>query len=212
MTLSNIMLIAIGSTVLRATLVNNTSVEALKELLNKNPLTIEMNDYGNFEKVGDIGTTLPRNDVRITTEPGDIILYLGSSLCLYYNTNTYTFTRIGKIQDVTQEDLKRILGDGSVTVTFSLEKNDDDKSEDPSTDKDNTENTGSDGNLSSDHQDKNPIDSPEKPSSNNKSKTAIIAGTVSAAVVVVVVIAVIVTCYFKKVACFRKISNSESQA
>lgn len=112
------MLITIGSTVLKSILVNNTSTDALKKLLNENPLIIQMNDYGNFEKVGPIGTTLPRNDVRITTEPGDIILYLGSNLCLYYNTNTYTFTRIGKIQDVTQDELKKILGDGSVTVTF----------------------------------------------------------------------------------------------
>ena len=129
MILSNVMLLTIGSTVLKSILVNNTSTDALKELLNQNPLTIEMNDYGNFEKVGPIGTTLPRNDVRITTEPGDIILYLGSNLCLYYNTNTYTFTRIGKIQDVTQDDLKKILGDGSVTVTFSLEKKDEQSSD-----------------------------------------------------------------------------------
>ncbi|KAK8892767.1 hypothetical protein M9Y10_030008 [Tritrichomonas musculus] len=129
MILSNVMLLTIGSTVLKSILVNNTSTDALKELLNQKPLTIEMNDYGNFEKVGPIGTTLPRNDVRITTEPGDIILYLGSNLCLYYNTNTYTFTRIGKIQDVTQDDLKKILGDGSVTVTFSLEKKDEQSSD-----------------------------------------------------------------------------------
>lgn len=186
-----------------------------------------MDDYGNFEKVGEIGATLPRNDVRITTEPGDIILYLGTRLCLYYSTNTYTFTRIGKIEDVTQEYLKSILGEGSVTVTFSLEKNDDEneytntleKSEttdntEKSETTDNTEKSETTGNTenSSDHNDEDNSNGNPKPSSNNKkSKTAIIAGLVSAAAVVVIVIAITLTCYVKKKACFTKVAHSESQ-
>lgn len=169
-------------------MVENTSTEALKELLNKNPLTIKMDDYGNFEKVGEIGTTLPRNDVRITTEPGDIILYLGTRLCLYYSPNTYTFTRIGKIEGVTQEYLKKVLGEGSVTATFSLEKNSDDQSEYS-----------------------HPIENPKAPSKNKNTKTAIIAGTVSAAAAIIIVVAITLTCYFKKLSCFGKRSVSEIQ-
>lgn len=81
-----------------------------------------MNDYGNFEKEGNLGTTLPRNDTRITTGPGDIILYQGSSITIYYDTNTWSFTRLGKINGVTREQLLTALGKGSVRVTFSLEK------------------------------------------------------------------------------------------
>ena len=82
----------------------------------------DMHDYGSFEKIGEIGDTLPRNDEQITTEPGDVILYLGTSITIYYDTNSWNFTRLGKIQNATKEGLLAALGDGDVTVTFSLEK------------------------------------------------------------------------------------------
>ncbi len=112
------MKITVGDTVFTATLADNSSAEALKELLQEGPLTIDMRDYGNMEKVGPIGQSLPENNESITTEPGDIILYLGDSLVIYYDTNSWNFTRIGKIHDVTQEELLAVLGDGDVTVTF----------------------------------------------------------------------------------------------
>jgi hypothetical protein len=107
-----------------ATLVQNSSTEALKEWLKDSPLTIDMHDYGNMEKVGGLGKNLPTNDERITTEPGDIILYQGNSLVIYYAPNTWTFTRLGKINDVTQEELKAALGSGNITVTLSLTNTD----------------------------------------------------------------------------------------
>ncbi len=115
------MKITVGDTVFTATLAENSSAEALAELLQENPLTIEMSDYGNFEKVGPLGRSLPRNDEQITTQAGDIILYQGNSLVIYYDTNTWNFTRIGAISDVTQEELMEALGTGDVTVTFSLD-------------------------------------------------------------------------------------------
>lgn len=115
------MKITIGDTVLTAELADNSSVSALKELLADGPLTINMSDYANMEKVGPIGSSLPRNDEQITTGAGDIILYQGNSLVIYYDKNSWNFTRIGKINGVSQDELKEILGDGEVTVTFSLE-------------------------------------------------------------------------------------------
>lgn len=112
--------IQIGDTVLEANLSDNSSAEAFKELLSEGPLTIEMSDYGNFEKVGPIGKKLPQNDEYITTEPGDIILYQGNSITIYYDKNSWNFTRLGKITGVDKKQLKKILGDGDVTVTFSL--------------------------------------------------------------------------------------------
>ena len=109
-----------SQTELTATMVDNSSVEALIELLKKNPLTIEMRDYGNMEKVGAIGTTLPRNDEQITASPGDIILYQGNALVIYYAPNSWNFTRLGKIDNITQDELKTVLGDGDVTVTLSF--------------------------------------------------------------------------------------------
>jgi hypothetical protein len=112
------MKITIGDRELSATLAQNSSTEALKELLKTGPITIHMRDYGNMEKVGGFGKNLPTNDERITTGPGDLILYQGNAFVIYYAPNTWTFTRLGKINDVTQEELKRALGEGDVTVTL----------------------------------------------------------------------------------------------
>lgn len=117
---NNTMNVIVGDATFTATLVDNSSVQALVELLQEGPLTIEMNDYGNMEKVGPIGQTLPANDEQITTEPGDIILYQSNSLVIYYDTNSWNFTRIGKINDATQEELLDALGSGAVSVTFAL--------------------------------------------------------------------------------------------
>jgi hypothetical protein len=103
-----------------AALVQNSSTESLKELLEVGPITIRMRDYGNMEKVGGLGKSLPTNDERITTAPGDLILYQGNAFVIYYAPNTWTFTRLGRINDVTQNELKTALGEGDVTVTFSL--------------------------------------------------------------------------------------------
>ena len=116
----NRMNITIGETVLTATLVENSSTEALKEMLSAGPITINMRDYGSMEKVGSLGADLPRNDEQITTEAGDIILYQGNAFVIYYAPNSWNFTRLGKVNDVTGEELKDILGDGNVTITLSL--------------------------------------------------------------------------------------------
>ena len=117
---ASVFYIKAGDTVFVAEYADNTSADALRELLAEGSLTIEMSDYGNFEKVGGIGESLPQNNESITTEPGDIILYQGSSITIYYDTNSWSFTRLGKINDVTRDELLDALGDGDVTVTFSL--------------------------------------------------------------------------------------------
>ena len=78
--------------------------------------------YGNFEKVGPLGQSLPTNNQQITTEAGDIILYQGNQITIYYDRNSWNFTRLGKINGVTSQQLQDILGSGDVSVTFSLEK------------------------------------------------------------------------------------------
>lgn len=105
---------------LTATLYDNSSSHALVELLQKGELTIDMHDYGNFEKVGSLQTSLPRNDTQITTEPGDIILYQGNQITIYYDTNSWNFTLLGKIDGITKAELKKILGKGNVTAVLSI--------------------------------------------------------------------------------------------
>lgn len=112
--------ITAGDTVFIATLADNSSADALRELLEEGPLTIDMSDYGNMEKVGPIGKNLPTNDEDITTKAGDLILYQGNSLVIYYDENSWNFTRLGKIEGVTGRELLDAFGKGDVTVTFSL--------------------------------------------------------------------------------------------
>lgn len=103
-----------------ATLNDNSSSKALIEKLEESELTIKMQDYSNFEKVGNLGFNLPRNDEQISTDYGDLILYQGNQFVIYYDKNSWNFTRLGKIDNITQDELKEILGNGNVTVTISL--------------------------------------------------------------------------------------------
>ena len=116
---SEAMLLEVNGYTFEVELENNTSAKALREYVSKEKRTLSLDDYGNFEKVGDLGITLPRNDETITTKEGDLILYLGNKLCLYYNQNTWDFTKLGHIKDTTH--LKEVLGKGSVQVTLLIE-------------------------------------------------------------------------------------------
>lgn len=109
-----------GGKTFTATLVDNSSTQALLKLLAKKDIRVKMEDYANMEKVGSIGTHLPRNDKPTTTGPGDIILYQGHNLVIYYDRNSWNFTRLGKIDNASQADLKAALGTGDVTITISL--------------------------------------------------------------------------------------------
>ena len=109
-----------GYHTLTATLANNSSARAFYELLQKGSITVTMHDYGSFEKVGSLPTSLPRNDTQITTESGDIILYQGNQITIYYDTNSWNFTRLGKVDGVTKSELKKILGKGNVTAVLSI--------------------------------------------------------------------------------------------
>ena len=113
--------IDIGQETFTATLANNSSVDALKELLKDGPLTLKMSDYAGMEKGADLGVTLPQNNQQINTTAGDIILYQGRTLVIYYDTNSWSLTPIGKINDLDEALLKETLGSGDVTVTFSLQ-------------------------------------------------------------------------------------------
>lgn len=115
------MKIQVGETIFTATLAENSSVDALKELMADGPLTLNMSDYANMEKGADLGVTLPQNNEQMNTQAGDIILYQGRTFVIYYDTNSWSLTPIGKIDNVDAESLKAALGTGDVTVTLSFE-------------------------------------------------------------------------------------------
>ncbi len=115
------MKIQVGDTIFTATLAENSSVDALKELMTDDPLTLNMSDYAGMEKGVDLGVTLPQNNEQMNTQAGDIILYQGRTFVIYYDTNSWSLTPIGKIDNVDVEELRDVLGTGDVTVTLSLE-------------------------------------------------------------------------------------------
>ena len=98
---------------------DNESAAALKEAVKNDPLTIQMSMYGGFEQVGSLGMPLPRNDTRITTHPGDVILYSGNQMVVFYGSNTWAYTRLGHITDKTTEELTQLLSNGNVTITLT---------------------------------------------------------------------------------------------
>ena len=100
---------------------DNSSAKALQEKLSSDEIELELHDYGGFEKVGALPWELPRNDVSITTVPGDVILYLGSQITIYYDKNTWSLTRLAKISGAAKEDLLQVLGEGNVTVKLWVE-------------------------------------------------------------------------------------------
>ena len=112
------MILRIDGTEVPVTWENNESVQALQALA---PLTIEMSMYGGFEQVGSIGQSLPRDDQQTTTASGDIVLYSGNQLVVFYGSNSWAYTRLGHITDQTPAQMKELLGNGDVTITLSVE-------------------------------------------------------------------------------------------
>lgn len=113
--------LTINSTPVEVIWEDNESIEALKELVKDGPLTVQMSMYSTFEQVGPLGTSLPRNDVQTVTEAGDIVLYSGNQIVIFYGSNSWAYTRLGKITDKTASEMKELLGSGDVTLTLSLE-------------------------------------------------------------------------------------------
>ena len=113
--------ITINGKTVSCQLVENSSTRALLAQLEKGNITYEADDYGNFEKVGYIGFNLPQNNESITTTVGDVILYQGNNICLYYGSNSWSFTRLAKIEGMSKDEIKTFLnaGEGSVKVTLS---------------------------------------------------------------------------------------------
>ncbi len=98
----------------------NESVEALKELVKDKPLTIQMSMYGGFEQVGSLGTSLPRNDRQTTTISGDIVLYSGNQIVVFYGSNSWAYTRLGHVTDKNAAEMTELLSKGNVTLEILM--------------------------------------------------------------------------------------------
>ena len=113
-------LMKIGDEAVKIAWEDNESVRALVELLREQPMSIQMSMYGGFEQVGSFGTGLPRDDEQTTTQAGDIVLYSGNQMVVFYGSNSWAYTRLGRITDKSSEELKEMLSGGDVTITLEL--------------------------------------------------------------------------------------------
>lgn len=115
-----LMYLQIGDRVLTVQMAENSTVQALFELLADGSLTLEMSDYAGMEKGASLPEKLPENNEPMNTVAGDVILYQGQTFVIYYSTNSWSLTPLGKVLDVTEEELRELLGEGDVSVTLSL--------------------------------------------------------------------------------------------
>lgn len=117
------MYLYINENKLEVTLAKNKAVTALVEILKQDDITYTANDYGGFEKVGSLGYFLPTENSQITTEAGDVILYSGNQIVIFYGSNSWSYTRLGKINGYSVSELRTLLraGSGSIQIRISLE-------------------------------------------------------------------------------------------
>ena len=113
--------VVVGDRAFSVDLEDNPSAQAFKEKLSSDPITLTMHDYGSFEKVGDLPWELPRNDEKITTKPGDLILYQGDQITVYYAENTWEFTKLGSLNAEEDEIVEAFGGKDDITAEFFLE-------------------------------------------------------------------------------------------
>ncbi len=109
----------IGDTEFSVAWEDNESVSTLFDLVKTEPFIINMSMYGGFEQVGSLGTSLPRNDKQTTTEAGDIVLYSGNQIVVFYGSNSWSYTRLGRITNKTAAEMADLLSNGNVTITIS---------------------------------------------------------------------------------------------
>lgn len=122
-TMTEKLYVTIGEETRSVTMEDNVGTRALVAALQAENITYEAHDYGNFEKVGALGQSFPTADHQVTTSAGDIVLYNGNNICIFYGSNSWSYTRIGKLDGMSAEDVRRFVnaGGGNVTVTLSLQ-------------------------------------------------------------------------------------------
>lgn len=118
---ADLLLLETGGQTLEVELEDNEAARALKELVGEDGLKLNLEEYGGFEKVGPLPEALPESDEQMNTVPGDIVLYQGNQISLFYGENSWSYTKLGHVKDADAEQLREILGDGDVEVILKAE-------------------------------------------------------------------------------------------
>ena len=121
-TMTQKMYITIDGQTQAVTLVDNQATKTLVEKLQQTPVTVTLNSSGGFEIWGALGFSLPTSNEQINAQPGDVVLYNGSNICMFYGSNSWSYTRLGKIDGLSESELRTFLkaGDSNISVTLSL--------------------------------------------------------------------------------------------
>ena len=112
--------IKVNDEILNVRLEQNSATVALVERLKQGDITVNTHEYGGFEQVGSLGFSLPREDTQITTKSGEIMLYQGNQITLFYGSNSWSYTKLGEVTNKSNNELKNILGNGDVTLVLSI--------------------------------------------------------------------------------------------
>ncbi len=112
--------IKIGSEILKMKLEQNEATKSLVEKLKQGDITVNTSEYGSFEQVGDLGFSLPKNDKQIKTKVGDVMLYQGNQISIFYGSNLWSYTKLGEIMNKTESELKNILGSSNAVLVLSI--------------------------------------------------------------------------------------------
>ena len=99
----------------------NQAVDDLKALADEGAIVAELHMYGGFEQVGPLGASLTASDEEMTTEPGDIVLYAGDQISIFYGSNSWAYTKLGRITDKTADEMAALLGNGDVSITITIQ-------------------------------------------------------------------------------------------
>ena len=119
-TMKQKMNITINGQTQSVTLVENAATKVLVEKLKQAPLTVTLNSSGGFEIWGALGFSLPTSNEQITAQPGDVVLYNGSNICIFYGSNSWSYTRLGKIDGMTESELRTFLKAGASNISVKL--------------------------------------------------------------------------------------------
>lgn len=112
--------LSVGDTQVDVTWEQNASVEALRDAASKGTVAVDAHRYGGFEQVGPLGMELPSEDTQVSTVPGDIVLYQGDQISIFYGENSWAYTRLGHITNLGTQELEALLGSEDQTITISM--------------------------------------------------------------------------------------------
>ena len=113
--------IKVNDEILNVRLEQNSATVALVERLKQGDITVNTHEYGSFEQVGSLGFSLPREDTQITTKAGDLMLYQGNQITIFFGSNSWSYTKLGEVVGKSKEELKNILGSGNATLVLSID-------------------------------------------------------------------------------------------